>query len=54
MITGSDDGHIKRISVENREVDKDLGQVCEYESRRMKITADGERLIVSGWEGRLK
>ncbi len=46
MITGSVDKHVKRISVENRQVDKDFGQVCDNLITTMKITADGEDLFV--------
>jgi hypothetical protein len=46
LITGSDDKHVKRISVENRKVNKDFGQVCENKIRRMKILADDKMLLV--------
>jgi hypothetical protein len=54
LITGSPDKHVKRISVENREVDKDLGQVCEFWITRMKITADDEKLLAGDYKGDLK
>ena len=46
--------HVKRISVENREVDKDFGQVCDSWIMKMKITADGEKLLVGDNGGNLK
>jgi hypothetical protein len=46
LITSSEDGHIKRISIESREVDKDLGQVSDNWITAMKITADDEKLYV--------
>jgi tricorn protease-like protein len=54
LITGSFDKHVKRISVENREVDKDFGEVCDYGIIRMKITPDGEKLLVGDAKGHLK
>jgi hypothetical protein len=40
------DKFAKRISVENRDVDKDFGQVFDDWIQRMKISADGEKLLV--------
>jgi hypothetical protein len=54
LITGGYDGHVKRISVESREVDKDFGQVCDNQVIRMKITADDEKLLVGDIYGQFK
>jgi WD40 repeat protein len=54
LITGSQDKHVKRISVENREVEKDFGQVCDNTLVRMNITAGGEKLLVGDHKGHLK
>jgi hypothetical protein len=54
LITGSWYGHVKRISVDSRQFDKDLGKVCGGRSVIMKITADGEKLIVGDSKGGLR
>jgi WD40 repeat protein len=55
LITGGQDKHIKRISVENRKVDKDFGKVCDITKiTRIKITADDEGLLVGNDCGHLK
>jgi WD40 repeat protein len=54
LITGSYDKHVKRISVDNRQVDKDFGQFCDYSINRIKVTADGEKLFVGDSIGLLK
>jgi hypothetical protein len=54
VITGGRDGHVKRISVESRQVDKDFGKVCDNQVTRMKIMADDEKLLVGDSEGQLK
>jgi WD40 repeat protein len=51
LITGSQDKHVKRISVNNRKVDKDFSQVCGSYITRIKITADGEKLLVGDIRG---
>ena len=42
-----------RFSVEHREFDKVLGQVCNYKIREMKITADGEKMLLGYDKGYL-
>jgi hypothetical protein len=54
LVSGSDDKHVKRISVDNREVNKDFGHVCDHWITGMKITTDGEKLIVGNQKGHLK
>jgi WD40 repeat protein len=54
LFTCSNDKHVKRISVENREVDKDFGQVCDGWISAIKITADDEKLLVGDNGGQLK
>jgi hypothetical protein len=49
LITGSQDGKAKRISVDNRQVDKDFLKSCDRDLRIIKITADGEMLLVGKW-----
>ncbi len=46
LITGSWDKSVKKISVENRDVDKNFGHIFDNPIMRMKITADGEKLLV--------
>jgi hypothetical protein len=46
LITGSYDQNVKRNYVENREVDKHFGQICDFMITAMKITADGEKFLV--------
>jgi hypothetical protein len=54
LITGGYDKHVKRISVENRKVDKDFGQVSYDMITGMKIMGDGEKLLVGDWKGQMK
>jgi WD40 repeat protein len=54
LITAGQDMHIKRISVENREVYKDFGQVCDDLITRMNITADSEKLLFGDFIGNMK
>ena len=54
MITGSFDQHAKRISVENREVDKDFGRVCSFPITRIKITADDGKLLLGDTGGNFR
>jgi hypothetical protein len=54
LITGSDDNHVKRISVENREVEKCFCQVYDYGIFTMKITADDEKMLVGDQRGQSK
>jgi WD40 repeat protein len=54
LITGSRDGHVKRISVENRAVDKDFGKVDYKGITRMMISAGDEKLLFGNDIGRLK
>jgi WD40 repeat protein len=54
LFTGGIDGHVKRISVENRAVDQDFWKVCEHWVLSMKITPDNEKLLVGGNLGELK
>jgi hypothetical protein len=46
LITGSNDKHVKRISIVNREVEKDFGQVGNDCIMVIKVTADDEKLFV--------
>jgi hypothetical protein len=46
--------YVKRILVENRQGYKDLGEVCDGSIASMKITADGENLLVGDYRGHLK
>jgi WD40 repeat protein len=54
LITTSDDKHVKTISVENRKIHKCFGWKSDIWIRRMKITADGEKLLVGGDRGDLQ
>jgi hypothetical protein len=54
LITGSRDKRVKRISVENREVDKVFEHYSGNVITTMKITADGEKLLVGDFRGHLK
>jgi WD40 repeat protein len=54
IITGTAGEDVMRISVETRKVDKDFGPVCDNWISTMKITADGEKLLVGDIMGHLK
>jgi WD40 repeat protein len=54
LITASWDTEVKRISVDNRVVDKVFRQVINNYITRMKITADGEKVLVGDSRGYLK
>jgi WD40 repeat protein len=54
LITASFDLHVKIISVENKQVFKEFGQVCDSYITAMKITADGEKLFVGDHSGSLQ
>jgi hypothetical protein len=54
LITGSSDKHVKKISVENREVDKDFGSVCDDPITSMKMMVDKKKLLVGDSDGHLK
>jgi hypothetical protein len=45
LITCNWDGHVKRISVQKRKLDKVLGQFSSFPIKTMKITADDEKLL---------
>jgi hypothetical protein len=54
LIICSDGHQVKRISVENREVDKDFVEVCDNGITAMKISADNEKLLVGDNYGFLR
>jgi hypothetical protein len=54
LITGSWDKHVRKISVEYRDVDKIFDHVGDFPIMSIKITADGQKLLVGDSKGHLK
>jgi WD40 repeat protein len=53
LITGSWDMQVKKISVENSQVDTNFVHVGDFPIMSMKITADGQKLFVGDSKGHL-